>query len=287
MWQNGCRTENGQKVENLHLAGIDMEGLNVNELVNNTYESFRIFSFNQNIMDSTISTIDNSDPNVQKVIVSFCAVFDNKYGDMIVNFDQISITMTIQINSQFTVEGFDAKVRTPVVSDGNTLQYSVSASLCSAPSGPTFNQGQVVDICICTGGFPAVEIKGIRSMKFTASNNLNQESIDASGVAGFLSTLGEPYLNPAMTHSCIQVSTLPSQQFYTSSNVVSVTVTGRAVLEFSTQGTARHLRATNRSLREQEEPFQLQVVLIADPSSRAGRWLVRIIPLVAAAGLLL
>lgn len=284
LWTADCRTDGGIFIADPTPLGINLKRAREGNESRSSYD----FSFNQAIMgDSLISNLVGAPDQTQTIKVRFCAVFDNKAADsgLIVNFEQFAITMTITIDGRFTVEDFTAQVREPGVDDENTLWYGVTARICNSPASTSvFNQGQAIEICICTPGAPAVRVSQVRSMQYTAGQ-ISQAATDSVGAQQFLSIVRPSYEENGGASSCISVTSLPSEQFYQGSTAIPVVVTGRAVLEFPGVTRSRHLRTVTRTLqREEEQPFQLQLILVSDRSG-APYWTVALLPLMTAAAL--
>lgn len=226
----------------------------------------------------------------QTATVKFCAVFDSSAsagnGGAIVNFEQLAITMVIEFDGSFTVQDFSAQVRDPAQDEGQGLSYSVTAAVCGLEGALTVNQGQVVPICICTTGFPAVAINRASAITYTGTGGITQAATNEDGIAQFLTNIINPYTEGMDAgSSCIRVETLPAQPFYQSgAAAITVTVSGSVVLQFQTIAVReRNLRALSRTLQEEQvEPFQLNLVLLADGSG-AEYWSVVLVPLMAAA----
>lgn len=234
-------------------------------------------------MTSAVSTPLINDTGIQKVQVRFCAVFDNMADELyIVNFDQLIITMNITLDGRFDVLDLEVQKREITLDEDQDITYEFKAQLCPGQEAVAY-LGDLVDVCICTTGFPAVQITGVKSMVYEAGE-VRQVSVNEEGLAEFLTAISEPQVVGSEA-SCMQVSTMPAGDFYSSNVGLTVSVSGVALLEFrpaSTNSTRRLLTVT-----VEEEPFRLYLYLVSNGSGAyrvvASRSLPVLVGLAAAA----
>lgn len=246
LWSNGCRTTLGEEIIDLPSAGIEMRELNTQGSDTFDYTTSVEFSFNQNIVNSTFRNNLFDDPSSEKVQIRFCAVFDNKSNSgIVVNFDQLDITMTIELIGDFTVAEIELANRVITqyelgsVGALDGLSYNVVGRLCTE-TGPNISQGQGIAICICTSDFPAVRVTGVKSLKYTYEL-IEPDEIIVEGSDHFFAEVGKPFEN-GDGESCIKVTMFPTEYFFRITvDSVKVIMTGIVDLEFTTRDVSRAL----------------------------------------------